>query len=257
MEPSKVSYRKSMTNGEFASEIREALLRSKLVVTSGVEASATQMAFWDDVSEQSGSGCVMFGEDYKTGRKLGLKWQEIRYDGSIQNAYRYSKNAQPLHTDGSYLAEGPEIVFFFCVKQASAGGETTFIDSAELIELLDKRDRGLLTALQQTPVHFSKAEEHKTRPIIHEDGLGALMTWNYYCVDPSEPADTKLLAERFHTFLQEQVVGQQRIVPVRLAPGEAVFFHDERLLHGRNAFEAAARDDRFLLKTAFNLNRAA
>jgi alpha-ketoglutarate-dependent taurine dioxygenase len=257
MEHLTVHYHPESRTADFAAQIRDALLRSKIVVTTGVDPTLDQRPFWDEVSEQIGGPCFDFAEDYRTGKTTGGKWQEIRYNPDIQNAYRYSKNAQPLHTDGSYMKNGPEIVFFYCIRRAPRGGATVFIDSADLVEILSLEAPDLLRDLRGTPVHFSKAAEHKTRPILAEDAHGLLLTWNYYCVDPSEPDSTKALAERFHGFLQARVVGERRLHEVLLAPGEAVFFYDERLLHGRDAFEAARHDDRYLLKSAFHLDTSA
>jgi alpha-ketoglutarate-dependent taurine dioxygenase len=256
MTPEIIEYSRDMSSAAFAGKIREALLRQHVVVTTGVDAKRDQRSFWDEVSEQIGTGLYEFCEDYRTGARTGERWQEIRFDPTIQNAYRYSKSAQPLHTDGSYFADGPEIVFFYCIQAARAGGATTFIDGPDLVAQLRSEDPALLDALLTTPVLFSKGGDSKRRPIISEDVRGLVFTWNYYCVDPSEPTTVKELAERFHGYLQRHVVGAQRTGGVYLKPGEAVFFHDERLLHGRDAFEAETEGDRFLLKCAFNLDRA-
>jgi alpha-ketoglutarate-dependent taurine dioxygenase len=249
MKHGSVDYREGMPTAEFASELRRALEGYKVVVASGIDPTKEQRPFWDDVSEKVGD--VMAIDERVTGEKTGERWIEIRFDPSIENAYRYSKNAQPLHTDGSYHRDPPDVFFFYCLRQASAGGATTFIDSEELSALLDKEDRGLARAVRETPVHFSKGGDEKTRPILGSDARGLLMTWNYHCVDPGESPEVKDLAERFHSFLQRKVVGEERTLPVTLQPGQAVFFHDERLLHGRNAFSASAQGDRFFWKTGF------
>jgi hypothetical protein len=253
MDHSTVHYKPTMPVRDFAARIHDALVSSKLLVTTGVDPTIDQRGFWDEVSEQIGTPCYEFQEDAYTGAKTGGKWQEIRFNPEITHSYRYTKNAQPMHTDGSYMKQGPEIVFFYCIKAAPEGGATTFIDSQELIAVLRREDPQLLRDLEGVQVHFSKAAEHKTRPIITTDAKGDLLTWNYYCVDATEPAATKQLAERFHGFLQTRVVGTANLTPIRLQPGEAVFFHDERLLHGRESFAAKVHDDRYLLKTAFDL----
>jgi len=42
-------------------------------------------------------------------------------------------------------------------------------------------------------------------------------------------------------------------VPIKLAPGDAVVWKDERLLHGRNAFQADKMGERFLWKCAVDV----
>ena len=63
--------------------------------------------------------------------------------------------------------------------------------------------------------------------------------------------EVKDLAERLHAFLNAEVVNAKRTLPILLQPGEAVFFHDERVIHGRNSFDAKERNDRFFWKTGF------
>jgi alpha-ketoglutarate-dependent taurine dioxygenase len=248
-----VEYRDGMPLAEFAAEIRHALLTHKVLVTSGVDPTREQRPFWDEVSEAAGD--VVAIDERVGGEKTGERWLEIRYDPAVANAYRYSRNAQPLHTDGSYLGNAPDVMFFYCVRQAAAGGATTFIDSQDLIDLVGREDAGLFRALRETPVKFSKAGDEKTRPILGEDAFGPQLTWNYYCMDPNERPEVKDLVERFHSFLEGRIVGEERTMPIRLRPGEAVFFQDERLLHGRNAFSAQEKGDRFMWKTGFKFRR--
>jgi alpha-ketoglutarate-dependent taurine dioxygenase len=248
-----VEYREGMPVADFAAQIRHSLLEHKVLVTSGVDPTREQRPFWDTVSEAVGD--VVALDERVTGEKTGERWLEIRYDPSVVNAYRYSRNAQPLHTDGSYLSNAPDVMFFYCIRQAAAGGATTFIDSSVLLDLVGREDPGLFRALRETPVRFTKAGDEKTRPILGEDAAGTQITWNYYCVDPGEPPEIKDLAERFHAFLERRVVGEERTTPITLRPGEAVFFQDERLLHGRNAFRAEEKDDRFMWKTGFKFRR--
>jgi alpha-ketoglutarate-dependent taurine dioxygenase len=238
--------------GAFVRDIRAALLRHRLVVTAGVGVLTDPRPFWDEVTESLGTS-VLLAEDWRTGRKIGEKWMEIRYDPTIPNAYRHTSEAQPLHTDGSYLQDAPQIISFYCLKQAASGGETVFVDGPELVALLMDEDRGLFSDVTSIPVMFSKAGDSKTRPIVQLERDLPRLTWNYFAVDAAQTPEVKDVAERFHRFLQERVVRQGRVRPVLLAPGEAVFFHDERVLHGRNGFVARRPDDRFLWKTGITL----
>lgn len=254
MEHGTLEYREGVSTEEFAAALRDKLLNHKVLVVSNVDPTKEQRPFWDAVSERAGE--VVALAEVPSGEKTGEKWMEIRYDPDIKNAYRHANIAQPMHTDGSYLSNAPDVVFFYCLRQASSGGETTFLDSVELVDVLRQRDPGLLSELRETPIVFSKAGDRKVRPAIGEDAQGLVMTWNYHCVDPDETPAVKALVERYHAFLNRYVVGERRTMPVRLQPGQAVFFHDERVIHGRNAFEATQRNDRFFWKTGFKFTRA-
>ena len=248
----RVTFEPGMSTEEFASAILSGLNQAKIVQTIGVDRSIGLDEFWDSVSEKVGD-CLLLSEDPVTNQRIGNKWLEIRYDPAIPNAYRHSKNAQPLHTDGSYVGDSPYISFFYCINQAAIGGATVFYDSTDLIALLETEDPQLLHDLCHTSIRFAKDKDFKQRPIITFDDRGATLNWNYYCIDPQESPFAKELVERFHSFLQTKVVAEDRTYPIKLNPGEAVFFHDDRLIHGRKAFSATQPGERFFWKSALKL----
>ena len=249
---SQIEFLPGMSLSQFSQKIRSQLQTTKIVQTIGIDTSISLNEFWDTVSDKIGD-CMLLSEDPVTGKRIGEKWLEIRYDSSIPNAYRHTKNAQPLHTDGSYVGDSPYISFFYCINQAKQGGATVFLDSDELITLLEQEDPNLLKDLCQTTVCFAKDKDYKRRPIIDFDDAGSNLNFNYYCVDPNETDFAKELVERFHHFLQTEVVAKNKTYPIKLKPGEAVFFHDDRLIHGRNAFEATRNSERFFWKSALKL----
>lgn len=248
----KVVFKSGMSLDDFAAEVLEGLRIAKIVQTIGVDKTIDLDQFWDRVSEQIGD-CLLLSEDPFTGQRIGKKWGEIRYDPAIPNAYRHSKNAQPLHTDGSYVGDSPYISFFYCINQAAEGGATVFYDSEELITLLKAEDPKLYQDLCNTSIRFAKDKDFKHRPIIEFDDRGPNLNWNYYCIDPEESDFAKELVERFHTFLQTKVVGEDLTYPIKLNPEEAVFFHDNRLIHGRKSFRATQPSERFFWKSALKL----
>ena len=90
------------------------------------------------------------GEDARKDRYQkndGSIWLEVRNDNSIPNAYRHSTEAQPLHTDGSYIPQYPSSTIMACVKNNVKGGETVFLDSVKLYEILLSHDPKLLKNL--------------------------------------------------------------------------------------------------------------
>ena len=76
---------------------------------------------------------------------------EIRYDPKVKDAYRYSSNAQPLHTDGSYISSFPNASFIYCQASASKGGETIFIDLEDVINILSSENLSFLKLFVQKP----------------------------------------------------------------------------------------------------------
>lgn len=208
-------------------------------------------SFYDEVTEQIGN-CVTIGEDFtKGGAQTGEKWIEIRYDHDIPDlaAYRHSKNAQPLHTDESYISDPADIMFFYCINKAEQGGATTFVDGPQLVNHLRNYDPALLEDLTKNDVTYKKADQSRRRPIISFDSQGIPMfNYNYYCLDRDETDYSKELNRRFFEYLEDQVAHSYMTEAVYLNPGESVAWWDEYVLHGRNAFKAEKTNDRFIWK---------
>jgi alpha-ketoglutarate-dependent taurine dioxygenase len=233
-----------------AAKIRDLLETTKVVLLTGYRGDHL-FQFYDDLSDGVGQWVAM-DEDLQTGQKTGEKWIEIKYDPEFPESYRHSSTRQPLHTDGSYESRAPEVSFFFCIRAATVGGATTFVDSHELIRALKLYSETLYRSCCEIPVTFSKGQDSKTKPIITNDTKGIVLTWNYFRVLETS-LDTANLKREFHQFLEEKVVQGGLCFPCQLAPGDAVFFNDERLLHGRNSFVANSIGERHLLKGGLRL----
>lgn len=232
--------------------MRDALANTKVVKLVPGWHIPDLRTFYDEVTEQVGS-CINIGEDYtQGGMQTGEKWLEIRYDHDVPDlaAYRHSKNAQPLHTDESYIANPADIMVFYCVNKAEEGGATTFVDGPALVRHLKEYDNDLYEALISNDICYRKAEEFRKKPIISFDKNGVPMfNYNYYCIDKDETDEHKDLNKRFHNYLQDQVAFSYMVQSVYLNPGEAVAWWDDYVLHGRNAFKAEKTNDRFIWKT--------
>ena len=140
--------------------------------------------------------------------------------------------------------------FFFCESRAAFGGATTFFDLPDLVACMksDGEDE-LLNRLLTTIVHFDKAGNKKIRKILDQDEKGYLANWNYYCIDKENNTPEALaLCEDFHAFLESRIIQAGLVMPVQLEKGDAVFFHDDRILHGRNAYFATQKGERCLIK---------
>jgi alpha-ketoglutarate-dependent taurine dioxygenase len=233
-----------------AAEIRDLLDTTKIVLMTGYDGNNLS-EFYDNLSEELGQWAPM-DEDVQTGQKTGGKWIEIKYDPQFPDSYRHSCTRQPLHTDGSYESNAPRVSFFYCIKAAPVGGETTFLNSHDLLRELERYSKSLLKACCDNPVTFAKGKDSKTRPIISTDAEGIVLTWNYFRVIETSFEITKLRRE-FHQFLEEKIVEAGLCFPCHLKPGDAVFFNDERLLHGRNSFVTNHIGERHLLKSGLYL----
>jgi alpha-ketoglutarate-dependent taurine dioxygenase len=186
-------------------------------------------------------------------QRTGELWFEVRYDPTIKDSYRNSSNAQPLHTDGSYIAAFPNATLMCCVTNAAEGGETVFITAEDLFAALSTEDPALLAALETTNVPHARSGDRRSYPVIRREAGELRLNWNYYCVAADAPPEVQALRERLFAYLRDSPGVRRAITPLKLGPGDAVVWKDERLLHGRNAFEATSVGERFLWKCAVDV----
>lgn len=176
-------------------------------------------------------------ENLATGDKTGDLLTEIKTDPDHPTSYRHATVAQPLHTDGSYEANAPDVSFFYCKRKAEYGGATIFVDSRDVFDMALAENMRMAMALTDEKVTFEKGSDSKTRTIVSSQNF--LMAWNYHRVKNQTD-----LTFWFHKFLEEKVVKGGVCYPILLEEGEAVFFRDEELLHGRYGYIGK----RFLVK---------
>ncbi len=198
-----------------------------------------------------------FAEDVGAGdrnhQRTGQVWMEVRYDPNFPDAYRHSANAQPLHTDGSYIPGYPNSTLLACVVNAGVGGETTFLDLPDLVSILESENPKLLQQLRTVIVPHARSGDSRSSRILEGNGLEARVYWNYYCVARDANAEARAVAEEFHKFLCSSSEVQRMTLPVKLGIGDGVLWKDDELLHGRNGFKASQTSERFIWKCAFDV----
>jgi alpha-ketoglutarate-dependent taurine dioxygenase len=216
--------------------------------------------FYDRYLGALGTPCAL-AEDVTVGdrsnQRTGSIWMEVRYDPNHPDAYRHSRNAQPLHTDGSYISSFPNATLMYCVASAGIGGETTFIDAQDVVDALRAADPALLDYLTSQPILHSRSGDQRLEKVIDLDGDLPLVNWNYYCLADDLTADDRAAGEAFFQFLQSDPAIAARTMAVKLLPGDAITWKDRRLLHGRNGFEPKMTSERFLMKCAIDIGQFA
>lgn len=237
-----------MSPDAVAAQLTEALSTAVVVHVRPLEQPADPLPYWEDVISRMGE-FAHIAED-PSGKKLDANsiWMDVRFDPRYDQSFRHFNTAQPLHTDGAYEDHSPEIAFFYCARQAAAGGATLFLDVEDLVAAIRREDPQLYEQLTTTPVRFSKQAVGKTCCILDADERGFRVNWNYYRVAADQPPEIQQLRERFHQLLGSRFVDGEEVMPLRLETGESVFFRDRRVLHGRRAYEAKAAGDRLIWK---------
>jgi hypothetical protein len=122
-----------------------------------------------------------------------------------------------------------------------------FLDGPELMERLATEAPELLSKLLRTPLAFRKGGSDVESSAIRAGSQVPVLRWNYFALRGDLSADQRHLADCFHCFLRT-LVERRAVHAVELAPGDAVFFSDANVLHGREAFEAVNLGDRCLWK---------
>lgn len=196
-------------------------------------------------------------EDVKVGdrgqQRTGEVWFEVRYDPRFPDAYRHSANAQPLHTDGSYIPTFPNATILCCVANASDGGETVFIDTADVVAALQAERPELFEKLASQVMPHARSGDRRELPVLYRKNDRWYVNWNYYCVARDVSADLRILADEFHQYLLDSPMIKAKTIEVKLAPGDAVTWKDDEVLHGRNGFSAQTESERFIWKCAIDI----
>jgi hypothetical protein len=215
--------------------------------------------FWKTVGEALGRNAGLI-EDSASGELTaeGGEWMDVRFEPDRLDAYRHAKVGQPLHTDGAYVArqDAREMVLFYMERQADEGGESLMIDAEGLARHAQAVAPELYVRLTTLPVKFGKnSGAPRVTPILRTEAGRRKVNWNYFRVLPDQGAEAAALREDFRAFL-ETMIEQGQVPEFRLESGEALFFRDDEVLHGRRAFEAKESGDRLLWKTYFTASPA-
>jgi len=212
------------------------------------------LAFWRGVGEAVGRSSDVI-EDSVTGLPTIVPgaWQDVRFEPDRPDTYRHHKVGQPLHSDGAYVPPefAQEIALFYLARQARSGGESLFVDAASVAGRASAHSPELHRALTSLPVHFGKAgAPGRTTTILSTRDGRLKINWNYFRVLPGQGEAVDRLREDFRAFL-ELMIEDGAVESFRLEEGDAVFFRDEEVLHGRRDFAAEQSGDRLLWKTYF------
>ena len=235
-----------------AEDVMAACRRARVVVVRTQTEASGRREFWDELLSASDIERVPVDENPTSGEALDTLWSNVEFDPQLQDRFRHSSSAQPLHTDGSYVPTSPSLVVMFCERPAPAGGATVFLDGMNLVRLMSEERAPLFSALCAEPMVFSKGGREVTSPVISHDACGPLLRWNYYALGKDLDGRRRALAEDFQSYLRDVT---QRSIPraLRLERGDAVLFHDDRVLHGRESFVARAAGERRLWKGGLRL----
>ena len=197
-----------------------------------------------DFSERWGEVSV-----WPFGKVLELVEQDKPKDHIFDNTY------VPMHWDGMYRPEVPEIQIFHCVRapQHQDGGRTVFSHTPEVLRQATAED--LAKWSQVTGVYERKMEFYHSRtvaPLVTKHPTKDVSVIRY-CEPPQhededflnhpdmsfEGVDKEELGE-FLKNLQEQLYAEEVTYAHQWETGDIVISDNHTLLHGREAFVSGA-----------------
>ena len=223
----------------------------KVLRVSGVSPHGDPRDFWQMIGETLGR-CAQTLEDSITGEEIQAPggWMDVRFEPDRLDTYRHAKVGQPLHSDTAYGTAIQDIGLFYLQKQASSGGESLFVSAGTVVDYLRAHAPDLLERLLTTPMRFGKGKATRTTTILRQVGGRTKINWNWFRVLPDQGEAVAALREDFKLLL-EAMTADGAVAAFRLQAGDAVFFRDDEVLHGRKAYDAEVSGDRLLWKTYF------
>lgn len=161
-----------------------------------------------------------------------------------------STNLELLHhTDGTYIRDPPGLQIFNCIAQAGEGGESRYMDSFFVAETLKREDPEAFAFLAKTPLHYqtydNDAHLATMEPILHVDYRGNITQFRHNDYDRAPL--THLSFEdvgtfyRAHRKLLEIMRRDEMEVETKLRVGEMIVVDNQRVMHGRHAFNGGER----------------
>ncbi|MFG2222260.1 TauD/TfdA family dioxygenase [Streptomyces sp. NPDC048644] len=157
-----------------------------------------------------------------------------------------TESALPAHTDYPYKVTGPLTQFCYYAENQATGGELFLVDGFRAAEDFRREHPRWFDLLTGTPVGFEQLYTtwrylyRVRRPIISLDGNGAIdalhlghsHAWAWE-IAPERCGD---FYRAYHGFVRQ--LGERRYHwSHRYADGECVVFRNNRILHGRDAFD--------------------
>ncbi len=157
----------------------------------------------------------------------------------------YTGVALAVHTDNPYRDKVPGVQILHCLQASlDGGGETVLVDGFAAVEALRAQAPEAVDTLAQQAIPFryrdGEADLRWTRPLIELDPYGRpqAVAFNDRSMAPIPGAAADV--ERFYAAYRgfaEAVHAPERAVHFLLKPGDAVIFNNQRVLHGRDAYD--------------------
>jgi len=160
------------------------------------------------------------------------------------NDLAYTSGALGPHTDNPYRTPVPGIQLLHCIVNETDGGDSTLVDSLAVLEQLRSENPLWFDILATVAVQFrfsdANTDLRSVRTVIERDSDGRATGLNYSPrLDhlPLMPADRTRLYHAARHRLAELLRDPRFELRLRLQPGDVEMFANDRVLHGRSAYD--------------------
>ena len=168
------------------------------------------------------------------------------YSRPDSNDLAYRPVALGPHTDNPYRTPVPGIQILQCLQNETSGGFSTLVDSLAVAEQVRAEDPQGFDLLSRIPVRFEYRDATTqlvaVKPMIELDGRGEMTGVHYSPRLDDIPLMSEADTRRYHAARKRlgQLFEDPRYeLRFRLNPGEMMMFDNNRVLHGRTAFNPA------------------
>ena len=166
------------------------------------------------------------------------------YSRPDSNDLAYRPVALGPHTDNPYRTPVPGIQLLQCLQNETSGGLSMLVDSLAVAAQLRREDPDGFALLARVPLRFEFRDPETclvaVKPMIELDGSGEMIGVHYSPKLDEVPlmsdADTRhyqRARKRLATLLQDPLYELR----FKLDPGQMMMFDNNRVLHGRTAFD--------------------
>jgi gamma-butyrobetaine dioxygenase len=161
------------------------------------------------------------------------------------NASAYTSIGLELHTDLANWRFPPDVQLLSCLKSSVTGGESRFADGFRVAEDLRAADPEAFALLANQPLEFRFHDEscdiRTSAPTLQHDGQGRLQRIrfnNWLRTTMSLPEALIEPVYRALGLLWRMLREPRYHLELRLEPGQLIAYDNNRILHGRAAFDA-------------------
>ena len=192
--------------------------------------------------------CKILGTLYVQNDK-NQKLVQVQDSGkSMKSGGRYhqTKEGGSYHTDSPQWEKVPDFIGMCCINPAKKGGESKFVSAYSIHNKMLKEHKQFLEMLYQQ-FHFDKRGEFESKesPTVFEP----IFTYNNnqlkcrylrdYINDGQMIQNTPLSKEQNEALdIFDKIIHDENlVVSYKLKQNEMVFFNNNRVMHGRTAFE--------------------